>query len=715
MIDMHFSKAKGPAPDEAEEIIVDCFAGGGGASLGIEMALGRSPDLAINHDPEALEMHRVNHPRTQHFIEDIRNVDPLAVCAGRPVGLAWFSPDCKHHSNAKGGPPIRSREIRALAWTVVDWAKAVRPRVIILENVREFLKWGPLDDNNRIIKDRIGEEFEFWWKRMEHLGYRGEMRILKACDLGAKTTRERLYIVWRCDGEAIVWPEPTHGPGRALPYGTAAECIDWTIPCPSIFMTKRQAKAFKRRTGISVKRPLAPKTLARIARGLRKYLFESAKPFFVPRPFFVPVTHAGYRADGTTPRNDERVYDATQPMPTITGANRGEIAVVAPMMANVKTYGGGGNEATAADQPLRTVVAASKRGEIAVVTPVLSSYYGEQPGHGRSRATGIDEPIPTQTAGGNRFALVAPVAVRTDMHQSNAGCAYSVEAPLNTVTTGGGFAVAHAELVRTAHGEQDSTGKRRGQGAHSMQLPLPTVCASSVDYAVAHASLVQTGYGERPGQEPRCLDIQTPLGTVVGCGQRHALVQAFLAKHFGQRKGGWNEGQDLRQPTGTVTTRDHHSLVTANMIKLRGTSDGHMDASSSGADEPVPTVSAHGNHVGAVQAFLTKYNRTGTDEPIDAPLDTLTTRDRYNLIWIDGHPYEIRDIGMRMLTPRELFRAQGFPDSYIIDPVYNGKPLSKEAQVRMCGNSVCPPVACALVTANYQVRRVAVSPACAVA
>lgn len=275
-------------PPDTDEIIVDCFAGGGGASLGIEEA-GFRVDIAINHDPEALAMHAINHPLTTHYAEDVKDVDPVAVCQGRPVGLAWFSPDCKHHSKAKGGPPIRDKKVRALAWTVVDWAKLVRPRVIILENVEEFVKWGPLNKHGKIIKSRIGEEYEFWWRRMEHLGYTGEARILSAHHYGTPTTRKRLFIVWRCDGQPIAWPEPTHGEEGSglLPYRTAAECIDFSLPCPSIFMTKRQARAFKKRTGIQCKRPLAKKTMARIARGLRKYLFESVKPFLVP------VSHGG--------------------------------------------------------------------------------------------------------------------------------------------------------------------------------------------------------------------------------------------------------------------------------------------------------------------------------------------------------------------------------------------------------------------------------------
>ncbi len=591
-----------------EEIECDNFAGGGGAGTGFELALGRSPVVAVNHDPEALAMYKANHPDAEVHCENIRDVDPRVVTRGRRVGAAWFSPDCKHHSKAKGGPPIRSKEIRGLAWIVVNWARTVRPRVIFLENVEEFLKWGPLNKHGKILKRRAGEEFAFWWATMEHLGYRGEFRILRACDYGAPTSRKRLFVIFRCDGHPIVWPEPTHGPGRAHPYRTAAECIDFDLPCPSIFMTSADAKAYGKSHGVAApKRPLADKTLKRIARGLRKYVLASK------RPFIVPVSH------GSKLSNDTRCHDVNDPARTITGANRGELALVQPY---VQSYYGEsvGREI---DEPLPT---ATTRERFGVVAPVLQSYYGDSHDGGNDRAVSLGEPLPTQTTA-NRFGLIAP-------------------------------------------------------------------------------ALVQTGYGERKGQDPRALDIGAPLGTVVGCGQRHALVTAFLAKHFGDRStGGWAGGSDATQPFGTVTTKDHHALVTSNMVKLRGTSDDHLGASSQGVGEPVPTISAGGNHVAEVRTLLTRF-----EEP--PPMNDL---ERAGVVMIDGVPFQMVDIGMRMLTPRELFRAQGFPDSYVIDPVVDGKRLSTKAQVRMCGNSVCPPIAAALVRANYAPQRYATQPIAAVA
>lgn len=575
------------------EIETDNFAGGGGWSLGLELALGRSPAVAINHDPEALAMHRANHPDTEHYCEDVFDVDPVAVCRGRKVGLAVFSPDCKHHSKAKGGPPIRDKEIRGLAWVVVDWAKLVRPRIIFLENVEEFLNWGPLDKKGKIIKRRKGEEFAYWWKRMEHLGYKGEFKILRACDYGAPTSRKRLFVIWRCDGQPIVWPKPTHGPAGSglLPFRTAADCIDFDLKCPSIFLTPEEAKE------ANVRRPLADKTLKRIARGLRKYVFGSK------RPFIVPVSH-GEKGDNVRPG-----HDLNDPVKTITGANRGELALVTPYIAGV-----GGRQGCSIER--------------------------------------------------------------------------SVDRPYQTTTT-------------------------------------------KADSVVVAPTLIQTGYGERPGQAPRCLDLGTPLGTVMSGGSggvgKHALVTAFLAKHFGDRPtGGWAGGADATKPFGVVTTKDHHSLVTSNLVKLRGTSEAHMDASSLPTDSPAPTVSASGWHLGEVRAFLTKYYGNGSPEDLNEPLDTLTTKERFGLVTIEGQDYQMTDIGMRMLIARELFRAQGFPDSYIIDPVCEytrtrmkgrgknrrevtttySRRLSGKAQVKMCGNSVCPPLAEQIVRANYTPARV---------
>lgn len=490
-----------------DEIVADNFAGGGGASTGIERALGRSPDIAINHDPEALAMHEANHPETRHFCESVWKVDPKVVCGGRPVALAWFSPDCTFHSKARGAKPFRDRDAakrrRGLAWVVVRWARAVKPRVICLENVEEFQDWGPLLDDGTPCPLRRGFTFRRWLAQLRNCGYEVELRELRACDYGAPTTRKRLFIVARSDGRPIVWPEPTHGPGR-LPFRTAAECIDWSIPCPSIFDRKK---------------PLAENTLRRIARGLRRYVLESAEPFIVP------VTHAG----------DARVHSIREPMPTITSAHRGEKALVAP-------------------------------------------------------------------------------------------------------------------------------------------------------------ALVQVGYGEREGQAPRCLDIEKPLGTLVGT-RKHALVAAFLAKHYGGKEG--RNAVGMQEQLGTVTTVDHHALVTSHLLKFNQNSVGQD------VREPIDTVMAGATRFAEVRAFLLAYYGTDQDPQLRIPLPTVTTKHRFGLVTVHGQDYVIADIGMRMLEPRELFRAQSFPDSYVIAPEVDGEPLTKTAQVRMCGNSVPPAVAEAIVRAQF--------------
>ena len=482
-----------------DELIVDNFAGGGGASLGIEWALGRSPDIAINHDPEAIAMHQANHPNTKHYREDVFAVDPVAVTGGRPVGLAWFSPDCTYHSKARGGKPFRdrnkARRRRGLAWVVVKWAKLVKPRIIMLENVEEFADWGPLLDDGKPDPARRGFTFRRWRAQLENLGYQVEYREIRAHEYGAPTKRKRLFLVARCDGLPIVWPDLTHSPGRA-PYRTAAECIDWTIPTHSIFLSREEGRA------VGVKRPLAENTMRRIARGLQRYVLDAAEPF------------------------------------------------------------------------------------------------------------------------------IAPAAV----------------------------------------------------------LQAPT--------------LIQTGYGERPGQAPRSLDLHKPLGTVMAEGVKHALVTAFLAKHYTGVV-----GSQLSLPLDTITTVDHHSLVTSHLLKLRGGVDTHA-MTAQDMREPIPTITAGGTHLAEVRAFLIKYYGTDGDPQLSLPLHTITTRDRFGLVMVHGEPYTISDICMRMLSPRELFRAQGFPDTYQIAVPYKGKPLSATAQVRMCGNSVPPHPVCALISANYgEVRR----------
>jgi DNA (cytosine-5)-methyltransferase 1 len=490
------------------ELTVDNFAGGGGASTGIEAALGRHVDYAINHDPQAIAMHAANHPRTEHLTTGVWDVNPTKLCAGRKVGLGWFSPDCTFFSKARGGKPFRDRDAarrrRGLAWLIPYWMKTVRPRVVMLENVEEFADWGPLLPDGSVCPIRRGFTFRRWHRMIENLGYSIDMRELRACDYGAPTTRKRLFVIARCDGQQIVFPDASHGPGR-IPYRTAADCIDWSIPCPSIFTRQK---------------PLAEATLRRIARGVMRYVVDN------PRPFIVPVTHAG----------DLRVHSIDEPLRTITTAKRGELALISP-------------------------------------------------------------------------------------------------------------------------------------------------------------SWINTRNGERVGQAPRVRDILEPLPTVTAEGSQGAIVAAFLARHYGGHE---NDGSALNARMHTVTARDHHALVTSHLVKLKGTClDGQP------VDVPLHTVQAGGNHYGEVRAFLLKYYGTrSVGSGLGDPMHTVTSTDRFGLVTVHGEDYQIVDIGMRMLQPRELFRAQSFEDDYIIDPMFNGKPLTKEAQVEKCGNSVSPVVARALVRAN---------------
>lgn len=532
-----------------DELIVDNFAGGGGASTGIEQAIGRSPDIAINHDPEAIAMHAINHPSTVHYTEDVWKIDPVEVCKGRPVGLAWFSPDCKHHSKAKGGKP-RDDRVRGLAWVAIHWAKAVRPRVICLENVEEFAHWGPLLDDGRPCPMRKGLTFRRWLGCLRNLGYDVDWREMRACDFGAPTTRKRLFLVARCDGQPIVWPDPSHGRGRS-PYRTAAECIDWSIPCPSIFERSK---------------PLAENTQRRIATGIMRYVLNN------PRPFIVPVTHQG----------DARVHSIDEPFRTVTGAQRGELALITPFVAGIDNK-------------------SSKKGDWAG-----------------------DDPLRTITAE-NRFAIVAP-------------------------------------------------------------------------------TLISTRNGERDGQEPRARPVEQPFLTVTAQGSQGALVAAFLAKHNGIGDK-MVVGQSLGEPTHTITATDQKAIVTSQIVKLKGTSDAHINASAKPSNAaPLDTIAAEGTHFAEVRAFLIKFYRDGGQwAGCDEPMHTISTKDRMGLVTvtIEGEEYAIVDIGMRMLTPRELYRAQGFPEHYIIDATFDGTPLTKTAQVRMCGNSVAPPNARALVEAQF--------------
>lgn len=521
------------------EIIVDLFAGGGGASEGIRQALGRDVDVAINHDRVAIAMHMANHPGTRHMRQNVWEVPPRWATGGKPVGLLWASPDCKHFSKAKGGAPKRDIEIRSLAWVVEKWAREVRPRVIILENVEEFQSWGPLDKKGCIVKSQKGTTFCAFVRRLRRLGYAIEWRELRACDYGAPTIRKRLFLIARCDGLSIVWPEPTHGQGL-IPYRTAAEIIDWSIPCPSIFERKK---------------PLVENTLRRIAEGIRRYVIEAEKPFIVN------LTHGG------------RLESIDEPLKTVTGANRGEKAIV---------------------------------------TPFIHSYYGPKK-PGEFRGSGIDEPLKTQSTE-NRFGLVVP----------------------------------HIQ-------------RQFGQGIGS--------------------------------------GMNDPVGTVMSNGMgKTALVAAFMAQH----NGGYykSAGRSLKKPISTITHRGtQQQLVTSHVVKLRGTNHGHP------VSEPLHTITAGGTHFGEVRAFLIKYFSTGGQwQNLNDPTHTIKTKEHLSMVTVNiqGEPYVITDIGMRMLTPRELFRAQGFDDSYKIDIEIDGKRITKTDQVRCCGNSVPPDFARALVEVNCQ-------------
>lgn len=532
--------------DLNDELVVDNFAGGGGASSGIELGIGRPVDIAINHDEEAIAMHQVNHPHTNHYCENVWDVDPREVTKGRPVGLAWFSPDCKHFSKAKGGTPVE-KNIRGLAWVVVKWAAAVRPRVIMLENVPEFVTWGPLTDENKPCPIRKGETFDNWKGQLEGLGYKIEHKELRACDYGAPTIRKRFFLIARCDGKPIVWPKPTHGPGLE-PYHTAAEIIDWTLPTPSIFGRKKM---------------LVKNTLRRMVKGVERFVLNEPNPFII-------------------------------------------------------------------------------------------SYYGPKKPGGDFRGIQLNQPLPTQTTE-NRFGLISPFIAR----------------------------IGHTKW-----------------GGDGMQYP-----------------------------------VSDPLTTITSKAE-HLLVAPFIVKHFGGMV-----GSSIDTPIPTITARGtQNQLATSHLLKLRNNQFGQD------VREPIPTLTAGGGHIGEVRAFLVKYYGTAIGQSISDPLHSVTSKARFGFVsaecfdppltddqryssWCVARLMEehgdickesrssipgprpsaigvgdsiIVDIGMRMLSPKELFHGQGFSDDYIHEFEYKGKPLTKTAQVRMCGNSVPPNLAEALVNSNFK-------------
>lgn len=642
------------------EIIVDNFAGGGGASTGIEMATGRSVDIAINHDPNAIAMHTTNHPDTLHYCESVFDIDPLAATSGAPVGLAWFSPDCRHFSKAKGSKPVK-KEIRGLAWIVIRWALAVTPRVMMLENVEEFKTWGPLlVDEERPDPARAGETFsafvgmlgtgvpadhpalaevcEFLQidrhgtaaeRLVKGLGYAVEYRELRACDYGAPTIRKRFFMVMRCDGQPVVWPESTHGDpkslqvqsGHLLPWRTAAECIDWSLPCPSIFARPR---------------PLAENTLKRIARGIQRFVIDN------PAPFIVKCNHTSTK----TKYDCFRGQGINDPLQTITKTHG--FAVAIPHITKFRTSATG-QELT---DPLPTVTAGTSQrpgGNGHALGMVEASLLPFIAGAGGSEYQGKPRSCekPTHTIlRTSRACVIAPVIAR----QFGKSTAHAVDQPSATVSAGGG-------------------GKS--------QLVCPT--------------LIQMGYGERVGQAPRVLQIQKPLGTVTAGGNKFAVVAANLIKHFGGNYSG--AGVALSAPAHTVTTTDHHALVTSHLIKLRGTCKHGQRV-----DQPMPTITAGGQHVGEIKTFLAVQDDDEARTALTS--EFLRQHGLREFVVIDGITYRIVDIGMRMLQPKELYAAQGFPSWYVIDRDYRGNKYAKDKQVARCGNAVPPPFAEALVRCN---------------
>lgn len=718
------------------ELIIDNFAGGGGTSTGLEAAFGRPVDIAINHDPEALAMHAANHPHTLHLCESVWDVNPIQVTSNQPVALVWLSPDCKHFSKAKGGTPV-SRDTRALAWVGVRWVLLTKPRALMLENVEEFKTWGPLmelpDGTFRPDPQRAGQTFEAFCGMLstgvaadhpaldeaceyleidrhgplaqqlqQGLGYDIDYRELRASDHNTPTIRKRLFFIGRRDGLPIVWPEQTHAEptdrrviaGKLAAHRTAAECIDFDLPAESVFGRKR---------------PLVDNTMRRVAKGLWRHVLTSASPFIVGAggPAYSGRPAATYRPIGTVTTQNHRAV--AQP-------------VMAPVMAPLRGTSEQHLVGHAVDAPLSTV-AASGTHHALVGANLVTIGYGEREGQ-QPRVQDIEAPLGTVVAGGVKSALA--MAHITKFNTGSVGSA--VDAPLPTVTAGGtpkrpstgiqmGMVAAH--LVDMGHGEGPAGGKRFSHGIRSLEVPLNTVTASGGTSALAAVHLTHlTHHGERTGNDPR-----EPLRTVTGANRGE---QAMVAACLEQANGGFydGDGRAVDDPMSTVTSSGtQQRLITAYMVKYY--SEGGQD---SACNEPMHTVPTKAR-MGLVQ---TSQVPAATLAPEHAERARLCAellhkhlpehfRDPAELVlmWHAGQWWVLVDITLRMLKPRELFRAQGFPRDYhferVPDPALlfrNGKQaadprdvplidLSTTAQVRMCGNSVCPPLAEALARANF--------------
>lgn len=578
-----------------DEIIVDNFAGGGGASTGIELAAGRPVAIAINHDPDAILLHKTNHPWTEHLQASVWDVDPVEVCRGRPVGLAWFSPDCKHFSKAKGAALV-DRNIRGLAWIVLRWAALVRPRVIMLENVEEFQTWGPVR-NGKPVKSKAGKTFQKWKQQLSDLGYAIDHRELVAADYGAPTTRKRFVLVARCDGKPIRWPDRTHAPrdseevkaGKLMPWRSAAEIIDWTIPGYSIFDSKQE---IMERYGVKVVRPLADNTMRRVIRGVDKFTIRSGEPFIVP---------TGY------------------------GERKGQ----APRVHDI-------------ENPVSTVVSTVKQN---LCRPVIAPFIAQQ-----------------------KFQ----------------NAAQDISNPLSTVTSVGAHEVVAANLIQY-HTEQTENVRAAGLGT-----PINTVDASN-RYGLSCANLVEYYGNGNP------LGLSEPMHTVTA-HDREALVSAHIQKYFDGGYKGCGDRADA--PLSTVTAMLRHGVCAAHVAEFKGQDIGQSVTS------PLRTITASAGEFAECRAVLAKAD--GRDlghwpeirELLNRHCGYHLTEDEVILLMIRGTLYYIADINLRMLTPRELYNAMGFPQDYIIDRDYMGNSYGKTKQVARCGNAVCPPLAEAMVRAN---------------
>ncbi len=609
----------------AEPIIIDSFAGGGGASTGIEQALGRSPDYAINHDADALALHAVNHPETIHLSENVYKIDPLDHLRGKHIGLAWFSPDCKHFSKAKGGKPV-SRNIRDLCWIIPGWIERIQKSggkvdVVMMENVEEFKDYGPLITTAKgemPDPERKGETFQKWCKKLRGLGGKIEMRELRGRDYGAPTIRKRLFIIIRFDGQPIVWPEKTHGApddpdviaGRKLPWPIVAGCIDFSLPCPSIFET---AEEIWEKYGVRAQRPLADKSHARLARGMDRFVIRAKRPFLI---------QTGY---GERPGQLPRCMSLEQPLGTAV-AGGVKHALVAP---SIQRFNSGATGCDMRDQaPTVTANGFIKRpggaAPLGLLAPVLT--YAQQGGANRP-------------ADGQAHTITA-----SDKDQNSVMCAFMAQANEDSRRVGG------------------------VNPGRSMEEAASTITQSGSHQQVVSAYIArQFGTGS-------CHSVERAAGTITREGQgKSQLIMPYLQSYYAT-----GEGSRADEAMRAATVKPRHAHVEAVL------------------DVP-PFTEAQAGRARQVADFMREHGLWDARE--------------FVTIDINGHTFVVVDIGMRMLTPRELYNAQGFPPGYKIDGYFdeskighNGGPLwvpfSKSVQISCVGNSVCPPVARALVAAN---------------